>query len=476
MPECLTPDICVIGAGSAGLTVAAAAAAFGTSVVLIERGEMGGDCLNTGCVPSKALIAAARHAHAISEAPRFGIGAGSGTADFRKVRAHVRSVIEEIAPNDSVERFTAMGVTVIRENAAFADPRTVVAGDFRIRARRFVVATGSAAAIPPIPGLADTDYLTNETLFDLDTRPDHLVVIGGGPIGLEMAQAHRRLGAEVTVIEAASALAKDDPELVAILLDRLAAEGVTVLAKTTVTSVEQPEGRGVRIFCENAGGPRLVEGDALLVATGRAPRTEGLGLDAAGIAHDDGGIVAGKGLRTSNRRVYAVGDVVSGGLRFTHVAGYQAGLVVQQILFRAPAREKRETIPWVTFTDPELAHVGLHEAEARKRHRRIRVLRWPFAENDRAKAERQTDGLIKIVTDRRGRILGASILGACAGEMIGQWSLAVAKKLTVADMRGCILPYPTMSEIGKRAALTYYDPVTRRPSVRRLVRFLARFG
>ncbi len=475
MSETITPDICVIGAGSAGLTVAAAAAAFGVAVVLIERGEMGGECLNTGCVPSKALIAAARHAHAAGQAPAFGIDAGAGTADFGQVHAHVRSVIDRIAPNDSAERFTAMGVRVVRESAAFVDPRTVVAGGLAIRARRFVVATGSTAAVPPIPGLSDVPYLTNETLFQLDRRPERLLIVGGGPVGMEMAQAHRRLGCDVTVVEAAAALGGDDPELVAVLLERLASEGVTIHQRATVRSAERLGEGGVVLMVEEGGATHRVEGDALLVATGRAPRTEGLGLEAAGIAYGAQGIEVGPGLRTSNRRAYAVGDVVAGSPRLTHAGSYHAGLVVQQILFRLPARAKLEGLPRVTFTDPELAHVGLGESEARRRGA-VRVLRWPFAENDRAQAERLTEGMIKIVTDRKGRILGASILGAGAGEMINMWSLAVGKRLTVADLRSYIAPYPTMSEIGKRAALAYYAPVTRKPSVRRLVRFLARFG
>lgn len=476
MPQRLTPDICVIGAGSAGLTVAAAAAAFGVGVVLIERGEMGGECLNTGCVPSKALIAAAHHAHLMSQAPRFGVDAGCVKVDFEGVHRHVRSVIEAIAPNDSAERFAAMGVRVVREDAAFTDPRTVVAGDFEVRARRFVVATGSTAAVPPISGLEGVPYLTNETLFERGRRPVHLVVIGGGPVGLEMAQAYRRLGSAVTVVEAAAALAGEDRELVATLLDGLGAEGVTILQETEAASVERFGENGVRVVCEGAEGKRIVEGDALLLAAGRAPRTEGLGLEAAGITHDRSGIAVGANLRTSNRRVYAIGDVVAGGPRLTHVAGYHAGLVVQQILFRAPARVRPDLIPRATYTDPELAHVGLLETDARQRLGRIHVLRWPFTENDRAQAERRTEGLIKIVTDRKGRIRGVSILGAGAGEMINMWSLAVSRGLGVADLRGYIAPYPTMSEIGKRAALTYYAPMARKPVVRRLVRVLARFG
>ncbi|MBC7282737.1 FAD-dependent oxidoreductase [Hoeflea sp.] len=476
MTSRLTPDICIIGGGSGGLSVAAAAAAFGVSVVLIEKARMGGDCLNYGCVPSKAMIAAGKHARAIAEAPQFGVTAGDAVVNFRKVHDHIRSVIGAIAPNDSVERFRAMGVTVIEAEAKFIDKTTVMAGDAEIRARRYVIATGSSPLVPPIPGLDTVDYLTNETLFTRTRAPRHLVIIGGGPIGMEMAQAHRRLGAEVTVVEGARALGKDDPELAAIVLDTVRAEGVTILEGSKVASVEKRGKSGIRVNYESEAGNGSVDGSDLLLAVGRLANVEGLGLDEAGVKHDRRGIKVGTNLRSSNSRVYAIGDV-AGGLQFTHVANYHAGLVVQQILFRLPAKENRDIIPWVTYTDPELAHVGLSEAEAATRHGgRISILRWPYAENDRAQAERKTRGLIKMVVDRKARILGVSIAGAGAGEMINMWALAVSNGMTLKDVRGYVPPYPTMAEIGKRAAITYYSPLTRKPFVRWIVRFLRRFG
>lgn len=475
MSETLHPDICVIGAGSGGLTVAAAAASFGVDVVLVEKGKMGGDCLNYGCVPSKAIIAAGKHAHAIEEAPSFGVSAGEIKVDYKQVHQHIHSVIGSIAPNDSVERFTALGVRVIQESAAFTDRQTVVAGDYEIKARRFVVATGSSAFVPPIPGLDTVDYLTNETLFDRTRKSRHLIVIGGGPIGMEMAQAHRRLGSEVTVIEGLKALGKDDPELAAVVLRRIRAEGIEILEGAKVTAVEKRGKTGVRVMVESEDGESRVDGTDILVATGRKANVDGLGLDEAGIKYERGGIKVGANLRTSNRRVYAIGDV-AGGLQFTHVAGYHAGLVVQQILFRLPARENRDIIPWATFTDPELAHVGLSEEAARKRAGDIRVLRWPYDENDRAKAEGKTDGLIKMVTDKKGRILGVSIAGAGAGEMINMWALAITNKMKLSDVRGFVPAYPTMGEIGKRAAITFYAPITRKPFIRKVITFLRRFG
>lgn len=475
MSEVLKPDICVIGAGSGGLTVAAAAAAFGVSVVLIEAGKMGGDCLNYGCVPSKAMIAAAKTAQTMRHADRFGIKAVEPEVNFGRVHDHVHDVIASIAPNDSVERFTALGVKVIKARGAFTDRNTVVAGDHTIKARRFVIATGSRAFVPPIAGLDQVPYLTNETLFDQTRRPGHLIVIGGGPIGMEMAQAHRRLGSNVTVIEAMKAMGKDDPELAAIVLDKVSADGVDIREETKVVSVEPKGKAGVRVTVEKDGTQSHVDGTHILVATGRSANVDGLGLDEAGIDHDKKGVKVNRTLRTSNRRVYAIGDV-AGGLQFTHVAGYHAGLVVQSILFRVPGKERRDLVPWATYTDPELAHVGMTEDEARKARGDITILRWPYAENDRAQTERKTDGLVKMVTDRKGRILGASIVGANAGEMINLFSLAISRKMKASDLRGFIAPYPTMTEIAKRAGTSFSAPMTRKPAVRRLIGFLRRFG
>jgi pyruvate/2-oxoglutarate dehydrogenase complex dihydrolipoamide dehydrogenase (E3) component len=472
----LTPDICVIGAGSGGLSVAAAAAAFGVPVVLIEKGKMGGDCLNYGCVPSKALLAAARHAHTLRHGAQFGIDDVEPAIDFGKVNEHVRAVIAAIAPNDSVERFTALGVHVISAEARFMNRRTVVAGDTEIRARRFVIATGSSPTVPPIPGLDSIDFLTNETLFDQTARPGHLIIIGGGPVGLEMAQAHRRLGSAVTVIEALAALGGEDPELAAIVVKRLRGEGVTIREGTKVASVERRSGKkAIRVHLEGPDGSHFIDGTHLLVAAGRTANVSGLELEKAGIAYDRKGIkVTGK-LRTTNRRVYAVGDV-AGSLQFTHVAGYHAGLVIRAMLFRMPARENRQIIPSVTFTDPELAHVGMTEAEAARKYGAVRILRWPYAENDRAQAERSTEGHAKMVTDRRGRILGVSIVGTNAGEMISFWALALGKRMTVKDIAAYVAPYPTLSEIGRRAAITYFMGATRKKLVRGVVRWLRIFG
>lgn len=474
MAEILKPDICVIGGGSGGLSVAAAAAAFGVPVVLIEKHKMGGDCLNTGCVPSKALLAAAKRAALARSAGAFGVTADVAV-DFAKVHDHVHGVIASIAPVDSVARFTGLGVRVIQENARFKDRRTVVAGDVEIRARRFVIATGSTAAAPPIPGLDSGPYLTNENIFNLTERPARLIVIGGGPIGLEMAQGFRRLGSEVTVLEAASPLAKDDPEAAAIVLTQLEREGVVIRSLVKVAGVAHAGGR-VTVTVEGEDGSETVEGTHLLVATGRKPTVTGLDLEAAGVRYDRAGIAVDKRLKTSNRRVYAIGDCAAGQLQFTHAANYHAGLVIRNALFRLPVRVRNDAIPWVTYTEPELAQTGLTEAEARKRNIKIRILRWPYHDNDRAQAERETHGHIKVITDTKGKILGATIVGAQAGELISLWTLALSQGLNVRALTSIVVPYPTLSEIGKRAAIDFFTPSLTRPLLRRIIAWLRIFG
>jgi pyruvate/2-oxoglutarate dehydrogenase complex dihydrolipoamide dehydrogenase (E3) component len=445
-------DVAVIGAGSAGLVVAAAAAQFGQKVVLFEKGEMGGECLNSGCVPSKALLAAAKAAQAHRASDSFGIAGHEPGVDFAAVMDHVHAVIATIAPHDSQERFEKLGVTVVRGAAKFIRPQTIDAGGAAYEARRIVIATGSRPAVPPVPGLESVPYFTNETIFSNRVLPHHLIIIGGGPIGLEMAQAHRRLGAQVTVIEAFDPLAKDDPELAAIVLETLKAEGVIIRSRTAIEQVERSAG-GVRVML--AGGERIA-GSHLLVAAGRKPNIEGLNLEAAGIASTAKGITVDHLLRTSNRHVYAAGDV-AGGLQFTHMAGYQAGNIIRHVLFRLRPRQRTDHIPWVTYTDPELAQVGLTEAQARARYgKSISVLRSPFASNDRAVAEGKIKGLVKVIAARNGRILGVSIVGAGAGDQIAMWALAMAQKLKVSAIAGTVLPYPTMADAGKRAAVSHY--------------------
>jgi len=471
MTRPLTPDLCIIGAGSGGLSVAAGAAQMGAEIVLIERGLMGGDCLNFGCVPSKSLLAAARLAEIMRRSTALGIASTPPHVDFAAVMDSVHKVIAAIAPNDSVERFERFGVRVLRAEARFTNPHTVRAGDIEIRPRRFVIATGSHPAVPAIPGLDRTPYLTNETVFANRERPEHLVVIGGGPIGIEMAQAHRRLGARVTVLDIGPLLPRDDPELVAFLAQRLTSEGIAAHPRVEITNIERD---GEAIVLRLADGGRIT-GSHLLVAAGRRPSIEALDLPAAGIEASAKGIAVDARMRTTNRRAFAVGDV-TGGPQFTHVANYHAGIVIRNALFRLPAKIDYRALPWVTYTDPELAQVGLTEVAARAAGVVVRVLQWPFVENDRAQTERDTEGLVKVVLQRNGRVLGASILGAAAGDLILPWALAISQKLKIGALANLIAPYPTRSEASKRAAGCYYTPTLFSSRTRRLVRLLAHIG
>lgn len=470
MAERIETDICVIGAGSGGLSVAAGAVQMGAPTVLIEGGRMGGDCLNYGCVPSKSLLAAAHHAAGWRHAAAFGVEAARPTVHFDRVNDHVRSVIDAIAPHDSQERFEALGVRVIRDWARFVSPREVAAGGAVIRARRIVIATGSRAVAPPIPGLEEAGYLTNETIFDNRELPGHLIVIGGGPIGMEMAQAHAELGARVTVLEANRVLSRDDPELAEIAARAVRESGVDIREGVRIARVEP----GPAVVLETDGGEERLEGTHLLVAAGRRANLEGLDLEKAGIGFDGKGVTVDSGLRTSNRRVYAIGDA-AGGLQFTHVAGHHAGLVIRNALFRLPVRDDPSIIPWTTYTDPELAWVGLQEAAAREKHGDVEVLRWPFEENDRARAERRTEGLAKAIV-RKGRVVGAGIAGPHAGDLIGIWALAVKKRMKIADLAGFVAPYPTLGEVSKRVAGSYYTPRLFSDRTRRIVRLLAKLG
>ncbi len=465
----ITTDICIIGAGSGGLSVAAGAAQMGARVVLFEADRMGGDCLNSGCVPSKALLAAAKAAHQAKGNPAMGVIGAPPTVDFAAVKAHVATTIATIAPHDSVARFTGLGVTVIEERARFIAPRRVQSDTVEVTAKFFVIATGSTAIVPPIPGLDSLPFHTNETIFGDSERPDHLAIIGGGPIGVEMAQAHRRLGCRVTLIEAATIMAKDDPDIRAILVARLRDEGVEIIEGVGVTNAGSKAGALILTLEDG----RKIEASHILVAAGRRPAVTDLGLEAAGIATGRTGIITDARLRTSDRRVFAIGDV-TGRPQFTHIAGYHAGIVIRNMLFRLPARIDETHTPWVTYTDPELAHVGLGEsaAVAAWGAAKIRTQSVPLTGNDRAVAERRTEGIVKIVTHRNGRILGATILAPQAGEMILAWSLAIGTRRKIASMAGVIAPYPTFGDASKRAAGAFFTATLFSRRTRAIVRWL----
>ncbi|MFL4470046.1 NAD(P)/FAD-dependent oxidoreductase [Tateyamaria armeniaca] len=464
-------DILVIGAGSGGLSVAAGASQMGADVVLLEGHKMGGDCLNYGCVPSKALIASGKAAHGQNHSEVYGVANVTPKIDYGAAKDHVHGVIAQIEPVDSQERFEGFGVNVIREFGHFISETEVQAGDTVITARRIVIATGSSPLVPPIDGIDTVPYITNETLWELRERPEHLLIIGGGPIGMEMAQAHIRLGSRVTVIEGAKALGKDDPEMADIVLETLRAEGIDIAEDAKATKIEGADG-SITVHTEDG---RTFTGSHLLVAVGRKSNTESLKLDAAGIERTKTGIKVDASLRTSNRRVYAIGDV-AGGLQFTHVAGYHAGVIIRSMLFGLPSKAKTSHIPWATYTDPELAQVGMTEAQAKKEHGdKLEVVRFHYEHNDRAIAERKTKGLIKVMVVK-GRPVGASIAGHQAGDLINLWALVLANKMKMSQVAAMVAPYPTIGEVNKRAAGAYFSPrLFESDLVKRVVGLVQRF-
>jgi len=468
-------DICVIGGGSGGLSVAAGAVQMGAKVVLIEKGAMGGDCLNTGCVPSKAMIAAGHVAQTIRKSDQFGLTSVEPITDWSRVHHHVHEVIDSIAPNDSIERFINLGVEVIQAEAHFINGRTVAAGEQQIRAKYFVIATGSSPFVPPIDGLDGIPYFTNENIFTNQNSIDHLLVIGGGPIGIELAQAHRRLGAKVTVLEAMRLLMKDDQECARIVIDCLRNEGIDFYESGRNIRLNQDRSAAITVRCDNEDGEICVTGSHLLIATGRRANVNGLNLEAAGVDFSPRGIVVDARLRSSNQRIFAIGDV-AGPYQFTHMAAYQAGIVIRNILFKLPAKVSYNAVPWVTYTDPELAHVGLTENDAQKAGQAVRVLRWQMTENDRAQAERRTEGMLKVITAHNGRILGATIVGLHAGELLQPWVLAISQRMKIGTIAAMIAPYPTLSEANKRIAGSFYTDKLFSDSTKRIVRWLMRLS
>lgn len=480
MAEELTPDICVIGGGPGGIAAALAAANEGVSVVLIEKNRTGGNNLTSGTVPSKALLAAASVYEALRAGPGFGVTGAPLQVNLGKVREHIVEATEAIARNVSPQRLTAQGVKVIGGAARFANPELVVADTTTIRARNVILAVGSVPAVPNLPGLDSVDSMTLTQGFDLSRKPAHLLVLGANRYALEFAQACARLGIDATVIDEAPALPDDDPELAAIVVDGLRAEGTRVRAGVKVQTIARRRG-GIRITIDDPqDGTINVDGSHLLVATGRMPDVEGLGLAAASIAHDLSGITVDDGLRTSNRRVFAIGDAVAGPALAVR-AEQQGVAVVNAIVHRKRVRDDPTLVPAVAFTDPALASVGLIEAEARRRHRDIRILRFPFIENDRAHIERQPAGMIKVVTAAGGRILGASIVGRDAAELIAPWSLVVANRLGVSAMHASMPPYPTRSAISHRVLEAFDEGgpggqhLTPEWS-RRIINFFRKFG
>ncbi len=446
-----THDVIVIGGGAAGLTAAGGCALFGLDVALIEARKMGGECLNDGCVPSKALIAAAKRAAEARHTERYGITLEQPKVDWKGVHAHIHGAIAAIAPHDSEERFTEMGCEVIRDWAKVTGPQTVEVGARTLRAPRIVIATGSKAAVPPIDGLSDVPYLTNENLFDLDVLPDHLIVVGGGVIGMEMAQGFRRLGSEVTVVEPGEIMGRDDPDHVAIVREVMEDEGVRFV-------------KGLAKKLEDAGGAitlhtedERIEGSHILIATGRKPNCEGFGLEDIGVEMGRGGIVTDERRRTSVKGIYAIGDCRDGP-RLTHVSGYEGSNVALEITLGVPTKVDYSALPWCTYTDPEIAQVGMTEAEARKKlGDRLTVVTETFHDNERALAEGKDTGQLKLMLKGK-KVVGASIVGANAGELLLPFSQAITGKSSTFALGSAMIAYPTRSEISKAAAFSVWEP------------------
>jgi len=445
-------DIVVIGGGAGGLVVAAGGASLGAKVALVEKHRLGGDCLWTGCVPSKTLIKSAAVAHAMRHADRWALAPHDPAPDLANVMERVAAVIRGIEPNDSPERFRSLGVDVILGEGRFVSPDVFEVDGRRLTAKTFVIATGSRPAMPPIPGLAESGALTNETLFDLREDVPHLIVIGGGPIGSEMAQAFRRLGSSVTLVDVGPRiLSREDADLAEVVMRRMRDEGVTFHLGASIAKVDGRRGDVRATLKSKDGVKHVVEGTHVLVGAGRKVNHEGLGLDAAGVKVDGGRIVVDERLHTTNPRIFAVGDA-AGGHQFTHLAEHHAGIVLRQTIFRLFWARPSTVVPWCTYTDPELARVGLSEEEAKQKGIAHKVYRFAFDEIDRARAEGETAGFAKLVTDPKGRILGAAIVGPHAGELIAECVLAMSKGMKAGDLSATIHAYPTLASINRRAA------------------------
>jgi pyruvate/2-oxoglutarate dehydrogenase complex dihydrolipoamide dehydrogenase (E3) component len=450
-------NLVVIGGGTAGLVAAAGAAGLGARVALIERHLLGGDCLNFGCVPSKAILAAAHLAGTIRRAPEFGIELGSGIAiDFAAVMKRMRHLRAAISPHDSAKRFTELGVDVFLGQAQFTGPKSVEVGGQSLRFKRAVITTGGRPTAPPIPGLSDVAFLTNETLFSLTELPPRLGVIGAGPIGCEMAQAFARFGSEVYLIEAAhGVLPREDRDGAMIIQQSLERDGVKILCCGKNTAIQQVAD-GIRIAVASHDQSYEIVVNALLVAAGRAPNVEGLNLEAAGVEYDNKlGVKVNDRLRTSNPRIYAAGDICSP-FKFTHAADAMARIVIQNALFMGRKKVSSLTIPWCTYTHPELAHVGLTEAEAKERNVPIDTFVQPLAGVDRAILQGEPEGFVKVHT-RKGsdEIVGATIVASNAGDMISQISLAMTNGLGLKGIARTIHPYPTQAEAIRKVGDQY---------------------
>jgi pyruvate/2-oxoglutarate dehydrogenase complex dihydrolipoamide dehydrogenase (E3) component len=464
-------NLVVIGAGTAGLVSAAIGTALGARVALIERHLMGGDCLNVGCVPSKAILRSSRVVADLREASLYGVtGAANAQADFGAVMERMRRLRSQISPHDSVRRFSELGVDVFLGDARFTGPGSIEVGGSALRFKKAIVATGARAAAPSIPGLEESGYLTNETVFSLTGLPQEFLVIGAGPIGCELAQAFARLGSRVTVVEAGTRLLpREDPEAASLLADVLEREGIRLLFQSKVGRVTREASRR-RVEVEHQGQIETLSVDQILVGVGRAPNVEGLNLEAAKVKYGKTGVTVDAGLRTSNRHIFAAGDVCSA-FKFTHTADFAARIAVQNALFPFLPRKKFSglVIPWCTYTDPEIAHTGAYPRDLEKEGIGFETMRVPLGETDRAVLDGEEGGFLKVHVDsRKGSILGATLMARHAGEMISELTLAMTQGIKLGAIGGVIHPYPTQAEVIRKAA-DLYNRKRLTPSRKRLL-------
>lgn len=469
-----TYDLVVIGGGSAGLVAAVGAAKLGAKVCLIEKDRLGGDCLWYGCVPSKALIRSARLAWDIKNSKRFGFEINVPQIDLSKVMAYVEDVQQIVGLHDHPKRFEALGIHVLFGNPCFISRHQVQVNQEWIHGKKILISTGSKAKIPNIPGLEESGFLDNVSIFGLKKLPEHLVIIGSGPVGIEMAQAFHRLGSKVTVIVRNNRiLSKEDEEIAYLAQSLLEKEGIVFLTKAQVKEISRIGGQK-RILLWTKEELVEISCDQILVAVGRQPNIDGLNLEAAGVAYSSERIVVDQYLRTSAPNIFAAGDV-AGNYQFTHVAEYEAKLVLRNALFPFSSKRKYQGVPWVTFIDPELAHVGKTEEELQVAGERFDVFRVPFKDVDRAQTEGYPDGMVKILVDQNAKILGAHVLGIHAGEIIHECVLAMNANIPITKISSTIHAYPTISQAVRKVCDQYYSKKLFSPKVQKLTKWMVRF-
>ncbi|MEW6008145.1 MAG: FAD-dependent oxidoreductase [Candidatus Omnitrophota bacterium] len=469
-------DLIVIGGGAAGLVAISAGAVLGVKTALIEKNKLGGDCTWYGCVPSKTLLKSAQVFYLLKRLKEFGITSDTEIKyNLSLVMLHVRDIIGKISTHHPPEVFERRGIKVIFASPKFVNPNTIELNGRNLCAKRFIIATGSRPVVPQIPGLKDIDYLTNENIFDLETLPGSMAVLGGGPIGIELAQAFARLGVSVSVIEMFDRLlVREDKEAADCLIEQFKEEGIGIYTGKKAVRFSRDAG-SISITLEDRDGRQSeLKAEKVLVAVGRAPNVEGLDLEKVGVKYSNKGVEADATLRTSVKNIYACGDV-AGPYQFSHMAEYQAVIAVGNALFPFKRKVNYDAVPWCTFTDPEIAHLGLTEEEAKAKFKDIKVYRSFYSSNDRAVTDLEEKGLAKVITDKKGYILGAHIVGASAGEIIHEYVLAKSSRLKIGSISSTIHIYPTLAQVVKRSADQYYIGLINTPIAKWVFRLMLKF-